>query len=198
MKKISKCKILLVDDIKTNLDVLIQTLGDEYVLAVAMDGEKAIAYTEKNLPDLILLDIMMPEMDGFEVCRRLKENPAIRHIPIIFITAVDAPAEKTKGFELGAVDYIIKPFDAVEVKARVKTHLNLKLHQEALKNQNITKKVQDKTYYFMGVPGASFDDLTKMYSDATFSKIPEPKNVVIAMETENINAFTIILHYLYY
>ena len=147
MKNINKCKILLVDDIKTNLDVLIQTLGEEYVLAVAMDGEKAITYTEKNLPDLILLDIMMPEMDGFEVCRNLKENPATSHIPIIFITSVNATSEKTKGFKLGAIDYITKPFDSLEVKARVKTHLSLKLHQEALKNHNIIleEKVKERT-----------------------------------------------------
>jgi putative two-component system response regulator len=147
MKNISLCKILVVDDIKTNLDVLIQTLGDDYVLAVAMDGQKAIKYAEKNQPDLILLDIMMPEMDGFEVCRRLKENPAISDIPIIFITSVNASSEKTKGFKLGAVDYITKPFDSLEVKARVKTHLNLKLHQEALKNHNIIleEKVKERT-----------------------------------------------------
>ena len=147
MRNINKCKILIVDDIKTNLDVLIQTLGDEYVLAVAMDGEKAINYAVNNFPDLILLDIMMPEMDGFEVCRKLKENPTTSDIPIIFITAVNASSEKTKGFKLGAVDYITKPFNTVEVKARVKTHLNLKLHQEALKNHNIIleEKVKERT-----------------------------------------------------
>ena len=147
MKNISKCKILIVDDIKTNLDVLIQTLGDDYVLAVAMDGEKAINYAEKNFPDLILLDIMMPEMDGFEVCRRIKNNSALNDIPIIFITSVNASSEKSKGFKLGAVDYITKPFDSLEVKARVKTHLNLKLHQEALKNHNIIleEKVKERT-----------------------------------------------------
>ena len=147
MKDINKCKILVVDDIKTNLDVLIQTLGDEYVLAVAMDGKKAMNYAVNNFPDLILLDIMMPEMDGFEVCRKLKENPTTSDIPIIFITAVNASIEKTKGFKLGAVDYITKPFDTVEVKARVKTHLNLKLHQEALKNHNIIleEKVKERT-----------------------------------------------------
>lgn len=147
MKNINKCKILVVDDIKTNLDVLIQTLGDEYVLAVAMDGKKAINYAVNNFPDLILLDIMMPEMDGFEVCQKLKENPTTRGIPVIFITAVNASPEKTKGFTLGAVDYITKPFDTLEVKARVKTHLNLKLHQEALKNHNIIleEKVKERT-----------------------------------------------------
>jgi putative two-component system response regulator len=147
MKNINKCKILVVDDIKTNLDVLIQTLGDEYVLAVAMNGKKAMNYAVNNFPDLILLDIMMPEMDGFEVCRKLKENPTTCDIPIIFITAVNASSEKTKGFKLGAVDYITKPFDTVEVKARVKTHLNLKLHQEALKNHNIIleEKVKERT-----------------------------------------------------
>ena len=147
MKNLNKCKILVVDDIKTNLDVLIQTLGEEYLLAVAMDGKKAINYVINNSPDLILLDIMMPEMDGFEVCRKLKENPISSDIPIIFITSVNSTAEKSKGFKLGAVDYITKPFEALEVKARVKTHLSLKLHQEELKNHNIIleEKVKERT-----------------------------------------------------
>ena len=147
MKHINKCKILVVDDIKTNLDVLVQILGDEYILAVAMHGKKAIDYAINNSPDLILLDIVMPDVDGFEVCAKLKENPTTREIPIIFITAVNASSEKTKGFQLGAVDYITKPFDPLEVKARVKTHLKLKLHQEALKNHNmlLEERVQERT-----------------------------------------------------
>ncbi len=147
MKNLNKCTILVVDDIKTNLDVLIQTLGEEYLLAVAMDGKRAINYVINNSPDLILLDIMMPEMDGFEVCRQLKENPISSDIPIIFITSVNSTAEKSKGFKLGAVDYITKPFETLEVKARVKTHLSLKLHQEELKNHNIIleEKVKERT-----------------------------------------------------
>jgi putative two-component system response regulator len=142
-----QCKILLVDDTKTNLDLLIQTLRDDHKLAAALDGKKAIEYAKNNPLDLILLDIMMPEMDGFEVCRRLKEDPTTSTIPIIFITALDASKDKTRGFEIGAVDYITKPFDILEVKARVRTHLNLKLAQEALRNQNVVleERVLERT-----------------------------------------------------
>ncbi len=147
MNHYRKCTILLVDDTKTNIDVLIQALGDEYKLAVALEGKKAIEIAKNNAVDLILLDIMMPVLDGFDVCRILKKDPVTRDIPVIFITAMDAAKEKTKGFKIGAVDYITKPFDGVEVKARVKTHLHLKLSREALKNQNkvLEEKVRERT-----------------------------------------------------
>jgi putative two-component system response regulator len=147
MNDLSNCKILLVDDTKTNIDVLIQALRNDYKLGVALNGEKALEYVRSNLPDLILLDILMPGMDGFEVCRQLKSSPRTRDIPIVFITAMDSAGDKSRGFEIGAVDYIIKPFDITEVKARVKTHLSLKIAQEALKNQNIIleEKVRERT-----------------------------------------------------
>jgi putative two-component system response regulator len=147
IKDLRNCKVLIVDDAKTNIDVLIQALGNEHKLAVAMNGKKALEHARNNSLDLILLDIMMPEMDGFEVCRKLKENAATRDIPIIFITAMDKSSKKTEGFEIGAVDYITKPFDVVEVKARVKTHLKLKLSQEALQKQNtiLEEKVKERT-----------------------------------------------------
>ena len=147
MSDLSKCTILLVDDSKTNIDVLVQALKGEYKLGVALNGEKAIEYVSTHFPDLILLDILMPGMDGFEVCQEIKKNSDSKDIPIIFITAVDDLDHKTKGFEFGAVDYITKPFDDLEVKARVKTHLTLKVAQEALKNQNIIleEKVLERT-----------------------------------------------------
>jgi len=137
MKNINDCMILLVDDTKSNLDVLVHALKDIYKLGVTLNGKDAILFAEKKQPDLILLDIVMPEIDGFEVCKRLKEKVETKDIPIIFITAMDDLTNKTKGFDSGAVDYITKPFDSTEVKARVKIHLTLKLAQEALKNQNI-------------------------------------------------------------
>ncbi len=127
-------RILLVDDTKTNLDVLISALGKHYRLGVALDGPRAVAYAREHRPDLILLDILMPGMDGFEVCRILKEDPATRDIPILFVTAMETPDQKSKGFEAGAVDYIVKPFDLAEVRARVGTHLSLKAAQKALAN----------------------------------------------------------------
>lgn len=143
----NNCRILLVDDTKTNIDVLIQALKDDYQLGVAMNGYNAIKYARNHKPDLILLDILMPGLDGLEVCRRLKNNSETRDIPIIFITAMDGSGHKTRGFSFGAVDYIIKPFDITEVKARVKTHLTLKITQQALINQNVIleEKVRERT-----------------------------------------------------
>lgn len=147
MNEFSNRRILLVDDTKANIDILVQTLKQEYKLGVALSGQKAIDYTRANRLDLILLDILMPGMDGFEVCLRLKENPLTRHIPVIFITAIDDPQHKRKGLEIGAVDYITKPFDISEVKARVKTHLSLKITQEELSNSNLIleEKIRART-----------------------------------------------------
>jgi len=147
MRDLSNCRVLLVDDTKTNIDILVQTLKDDFKLGVALNGRKAIDYATNNPVDLILLDVLMPEMDGYDVCRQLKENPATQHIPIIFITAMDAPEHKTRGFEMGAVDYITKPFDIAEVKARVRTHLTLITAQAELKEQNqiLEQKVKERT-----------------------------------------------------
>ncbi|MCP4691451.1 MAG: response regulator, partial [Desulfobacterales bacterium] len=123
--KLNKPLLLIVDDNPTNIDILVNALKKEYRLGVAKNGEKALAYAEKHHPRLILLDIMMPEMDGFEVCARLKDSPETMDIAIIFITAVHETSSKTRGFEMGAVDYITKPFNTTEVIARVRTHLEL-------------------------------------------------------------------------
>jgi len=122
----TKPLILIVDDNPVNIDLLVNTLKNDYRLGVAKNGPKALEYTEKYLPDLILLDIMMPGMNGYEVCIRLKISPRTRDIPVIFITAMTEAGHKTRGFEVGALDYITKPFHAAEVRARVKTHLTLK------------------------------------------------------------------------
>ena len=144
MKDLSRCKILLVDDTRTNIDILVHALKNHYQLGTALNGPKALEYARSNPLDLILLDILMPGMDGFEVCRKLKEDPITANIPIIFITALSDPKDKTRGFEIGAVDYITKPFNITEVKARVKTHLSLRVAQEALKIQNIILEVKVK------------------------------------------------------
>lgn len=136
MKNLSECTVLIVEDTEANVDILVEALGDDYEISVAMDGETALENIEMEIPDLILLDIMMPGIDGYEVCRRIKENKATSEIPIIFLTAITDINSKTKGFELGAVDYITKPFEILEVKARVHTHLSLKLSQYELLKQN--------------------------------------------------------------
>lgn len=122
-----KPKVLIVDDTPENIQVLMETLKDQYTIVAAINGEKAlkIAFAEPR-PDLILLDIMMPNMDGYEVCRKLKADEQMRNIPVIFVTAKTEVEDETLGFELGAVDYITKPFSIPVVKARVKAHLDLK------------------------------------------------------------------------
>jgi phosphoserine phosphatase RsbU/P len=119
--------ILIVDDTPINIGVISGALKDTYATKVATSGEKALAIASAaEKPDLILLDVMMPEMDGYEVCRRLKANPDTRDIPVIFLTGQTQAEDETKGFEVGAVDYIHKPFSAAVVKARVRTHLMLR------------------------------------------------------------------------
>lgn len=126
MKILSECKILIVDDTEENIDILIENLGNEYDISVAMDGETALESLAAEIPDIILLDIMMPDMDGYEVCRHIKENKQLSKVPIIFLTSMTDTDSKVKGFELGADDYITKPFDILEVKNKVNNHLYLK------------------------------------------------------------------------
>jgi sigma-B regulation protein RsbU (phosphoserine phosphatase) len=129
--------ILLVDDHAANLQMLFQLLEKSVgcKLLVAKTGEAALAIARKQVPDLILLDIMMPGIDGYEVCRRLKADPATAQVPVIFLSALDETADKVKGLQLGAVDYVSKPFQAEEVIARVNTHLTLHRLSRELKEQ---------------------------------------------------------------
>jgi CheY-like chemotaxis protein len=118
--------LLVVDDVPENIHELLEALKDRYRILVASDGIKALEIVEgPHPPDLVLLDIVMPGMDGYEVCRRIKATERGNWIPVIFVTVVDAPEDKVRGFELGAADYITKPFDIAEVEARVRTHLEL-------------------------------------------------------------------------
>ncbi len=132
--------VLVVDDSIENIDVLSGILGQEYNVRFAKSGAMAIKLAEKIMPDIILLDIMMPELDGYEVCKIIKENIRTKNIPIIFVSAKDQEFDEVKGFSLGAVDYITKPISALIVKARVKTHLSLYDQQKVLDQQ-----VRDKT-----------------------------------------------------
>jgi putative two-component system response regulator len=118
-------RILIVDDEPANLKVMREVLGSSYRMSFAKSGDAALALLEKEQPKLILLDIMMPDMNGFEVCQIVKANPKTAHIPIIFVTALGDENDEFKGFELGAVDYITKPISPAIVRARVKTHLSL-------------------------------------------------------------------------
>lgn len=123
-------KILIVDDEPNNLQVLRQILKDRYQLLFAPNGEKALQAVAPHQPDLILLDIMMPGINGYEVCRQLKSNPLTRNIPVIFITAMSDTEDEAKGFDVGAVDFIQKPISGPIVLRRVQTHLSLVHAQE--------------------------------------------------------------------
>lgn len=124
--------ILIADDTPANIKILTGTLRENYRIGFATNGEKAIAFARENKPDLILLDIMMPDMDGYEVCSCLKADEKTNDIPVIFITVLSDVEDKTRGFKAGAVDYITKPFDEAEVRARVRIHLELKQYRDHL------------------------------------------------------------------
>lgn len=130
--------ILLVDDNPTNLGILVKSLSDSgYKVRVAEDGESAIAQIPYAKPDLIFLDVMMPGIDGFETCRRLKLDPATKDIPVIFMTALTDVFDKVQAFQAGAIDYISKPFRVEEVLVRTRTHLDIQRLQNQLKAQNL-------------------------------------------------------------
>ncbi|MCP4023902.1 MAG: response regulator, partial [Desulfobacteraceae bacterium] len=132
--------IMIVDDSPTNINILADILKDDYRLTIPKSGREALERTAHQLPALILLDVMMPRMDGFEVCRQLKSRANTRDIPVIFITAMDEPGHKTRGFEMGAVDYITRPFHATEVPARIRTHLALRQMHMALSEKTRTMR----------------------------------------------------------
>ena len=128
-------KLLIIDDTPDNIHLLIGILRDEYAIVVATDGEKALQLvTNVPIPDIILLDINMPGMDGYEVCSRLKADEMTCHIPVIFITAMSAEKDERKGLELGAVDYIHKPFNPTLVKMRIRNQLDLKQYRDNLED----------------------------------------------------------------
>ena len=123
----TRAAVLAVDDVPDNLDVLVASLGDQYTIKVASSGERALKILASGkIPDLILLDVMMPDMDGFEVCRRIKADPATRDIPVIFLTAMHETVDVTRGFSVGAVDFVTKPADQAILQARIETHLRLR------------------------------------------------------------------------
>lgn len=160
----AKPLILIVDDNPINIDILLETLKGDYNFGVAKNGYKALEYLDNNKPDLILLDVMMPEIDGFEVCSRLKSNPRMIDIEVIFITALNDAKYITQGFELGAVDYITKPFKASEVRARVQTHMTLKKMRETLNRHNVDleDQVQKKTALLQEIFNATVEAMALM------------------------------------
>jgi len=164
--------ILAVDDKLENLKVLIKNLEDSgFELMVAQSGEEALNRVDRIIPDIILLDVLMPGIDGFETCRRLKQNEATQDIPVIFMTALTETVDKVRGFEAGAVDYLTKPLQHEEVLARVNAHLSIRLFQQQLKEQNDLlqqknallekqkRELQESEERFQGLSEATFEGI---------------------------------------
>jgi phosphoserine phosphatase RsbU/P len=133
VRELSESRILIVDDVKANVDVLVQALKDDYKLSVALDGPAALRSVDKNAPDLVLLDIVMPGLDGYEVCRRLRASEATREVPVMFLSSLEDVKDKARGFEAGGNDYLTKPFEMLEVKARVRSLLRSKAYADAVR-----------------------------------------------------------------
>ena len=133
LKELSDCRVLIVDDVKANVDILVEALRGEYKLSVALAGQQAIDAVHRNPPDLVLLDIVMPDIDGYEVCRRLRAADETRELPIMFLSSLEDVTDKALGFEVGGNDYLTKPFEILEVKARVRSLLKAKSYADAVK-----------------------------------------------------------------
>lgn len=135
MKELSESRVLIVDDVPANVEVLVQALRGDYQLSVAVNGTAALKIADKVLPDLVLLDIMMPGIDGYEVCRQLRASGRTREIPVMFLSSLDDVQDKAKGFEVGGNDYLVKPFEVLEVQARVRSLLKAKAYADAVKEK---------------------------------------------------------------
>jgi len=179
--------ILLVDDTPTNLEVLVDYFADSgFDVSVATNGEKALKQIEANPPDLILLDVMMPGIEGFETCRRIKANEKIHDIPVIFMTALSETADKLKGFQAGAVDYVTKPLQQEEVLARVNTHLSLRRMQQQLEEKErqterlllnvLPKSIADKLRGNISSLAEYFPEVTVVFADiVSFTELSSRK-----------------------
>lgn len=176
MKKLSDCRVLLVDDAKANLDILVEGLKADHKLSLALNGETALQIAAKMPPDLVLLDIMMPGLDGYEVCRRLRAMPEMAEVPIMFLSSLEEVQNKTKGFEVGANDYLTKPFDMLEVKARVRSLLKAKAYSDAAKEQ-IASELRVAREIQMGMLPHDFTPFEKAYG-VSFGAVLEPAREV--------------------
>jgi CheY-like chemotaxis protein len=199
--------ILVVDDIPDNIDLIVNLLRNEYRIKAATSGRKALSMIQsKTPPDLILLDIMMPDMDGYEVCEKIKSDPSLADIPIIFLSAKGEVADITKGFSLGAVDYVTKPIEPEILKARIKTHLalrkahlNLKVQVDTLlENARLREDVQRITQHDLKNPlGAISCQIDMLIDDPQydaaqkeqFHTIKDSTNQGLAMVANSLDLF---------
>jgi phosphoserine phosphatase RsbU/P len=176
MKKLSDCRVLLVDDAKANLDILVEGLKSDHKLSLALNGPMALQIAKRMPPDLVLLDIVMPEMDGYEVCRQLRQMPETAEVPIMFLSSLEEIQNKTRGFEAGANDYLTKPFDMLEVKARVRSLLKAKAYNDAAKEQ-IASELRVAHEIQMGMLPQDFSAVEQAY-EVSFGAVLEPAREV--------------------
>jgi serine phosphatase RsbU (regulator of sigma subunit) len=176
MKKLSDSRVLLVDDTRSNLDILVEGLKADYKLSIALNGETALQAASRTPPDLVLLDIIMPGIDGYEVCRRLRELPETAEVPIMFLSSLEELQNKTRGFEAGANDYLTKPFEMLEVKARVRSLLKAKAYNDAAKEQ-IASELRVAREIQMGMLPHDFTGVEQAYR-LNFGAVLEPAREV--------------------
>jgi len=176
MKNLSDCRVLLVDDAKANLDILVEGLKSDHKLSLALNGEMALQVAARTPPDLVLLDIVMPGLDGYEVCRRLRQMPETAEVPIMFLSSLEEVQNKTRGFEAGANDYLTKPFEMLEVKARVKSLLKAKAYSDAVKEQ-IASELRVAREIQMGMLPRDFAGVEQAYG-VSFGAVLEPAREV--------------------
>jgi len=176
MKSLSNCRVLLVDDAKANLDILVEGLKSEHKLSLALNGEMALQSAARTPPDLVLLDIVMPGLDGYEVCRRLRQMPETAEVPIMFLSSLEEVQNKTRGFEAGANDYLTKPFEMLEVKARVRSLLKAKAYSDAVKEQ-IASELRVAREIQMGMLPHDFAAVEQAYR-VGFGAVLEPAREV--------------------
>ena len=176
MKKLSDCRVLLVDDAKANLDILVEGLKSDHKLSLALNGEMALQIAARTPPDLVLLDIVMPGLDGYEVCRRLRQMPETAEVPIMFLSSLEEVQNKTRGFEAGANDYLTKPFEMLEVKARVRSLLKAKAYSDAVKEQ-IASELRVAREIQMGMLPHDFAGVERVYG-VEFGAVLEPAREV--------------------
>lgn len=153
MESVERPVVMVVDDTPLNLVLLTRILEKDYTILPASSGKQALDAAFASPPDLVLLDVMMPEMDGFEVCRRLKEHSSTTHVPVIFITAKNEVEDEQRGFSIGAADFIHKPISPPIVAARVRTHLKIKFMQDFLLYENslLQKDVKQQNMELEGI-----------------------------------------------
>lgn len=201
MDKANKNLILIVDDNPNNIQIVAATMAEYgYELGIAMNGQQAFQFLEENMPDLILLDVEMPDFDGYEVCRKIKDNSKFQEIPIIFLTAKNGAEDIVRGFNEGGVDFITKPFKSAELIVRVKTHIELKEAREEVRNyaqrmEELNKELSAKSVQL----NKAFDDLRIFAMTDPLTELANRRHITEKIEDEirvfrrNEKAFFIIL-----